>query len=222
MAILIPTIIGLALLDALNPFSIAALVYLLGASRPIRDGLLFSAGTYFSYLLGGLLLLAGWQSVLNLVAPIFPWWSLAALEIVGGTGLLLIGVWLWKKSQSGTAFAPPRGLGWFSILAFAVTSTIADLSSAIPYFGAVNVLLLEGSLSYLDRALYLALYCVFYCSPLIVMVGARVFFHQQSDAMFFAVRTGVDWAFSKLTAPVTSIAGIIVLLDGVRRLWFIL
>ncbi len=221
MAILIPTIISLALLDALNPFSIAALVYLLGALRPIRNGLLFTAGTYFAYLVGGLLLLAGWQSVVNLVAPLLPWWSLAALEFVGGIGLVLVGVWLWQKYQAGTTFAPPKDLGWFAILAFAVTSTVADLTSALPYFGAVNVLLLEGSLSYPQRALYLALYCLFYCSPLIVMVGGRAFFHHRSDAIFSAVRTGVDWAFSKLTAPVALVAGVVLLLDGFRRLWFV-
>jgi hypothetical protein len=52
MAILFTTIGGLALLDALNPFSIAALVYLLGTSRPIRNGVLFTGATYVAYLLG--------------------------------------------------------------------------------------------------------------------------------------------------------------------------
>lgn len=219
MAILLTTIGGLALLDALNPFSIAALVYLLGTSRPIRNGVLFTGATYVAYLLGGLLLLAGWQSLINLVAPILPWWSLAVVELVAGMALLGAGIWLWSRSRTGARFGVPQDLGWLAIVLFGVSSTFADLTTAVPYFGAVNVLLLDPHLYWFQRALFLAFYCLLYCGPLIVMVGARAFLSHRSDAVFAAVRSGVDWAIAKLTAPVTLIAGGALLVDGSRRLW---
>ncbi len=219
MTITIPSLLGLAIADALNPFSIAALVYLLGTPRSLINGLIFTAGTYLTYLAGGLLLLAGWQSLVALVAPLLPWWSLGVLEALGGLALLIGGIWLWNSSQAGVTLTPPADLSGTAVLIFAASSTIADLTSALPYFAAVNVLLLDPVFTMLTRVLAIALYCLVYCAPLLLMIGCQMLFRAQSAAIFQRIRGGVDWALAKLTAPLTTAGGVILLGDGIRRLW---
>jgi hypothetical protein len=179
------------------------------------------AGSPWCAQLGGLLLLAGWQSLISLVAPTLPWWSLAVVELVAGMALLGAGIWLWSRSRTGARFGVPQDLGWLAIVLFGVSSTFADLTTAVPYFGAVNVLLLDPNLYWFQRALFLAFYCLLYCGPLIVMVGARAFLSHRSDAVFAAVRSGVDWAIAKLSAPIILIAGLGLLVDGSWRLSFV-
>jgi lysylphosphatidylglycerol synthetase-like protein (DUF2156 family) len=219
LTITIPSLLGLAIADALNPFSIAALVYLLGTPRSLINGLIFTAGTYLTYLAGGLLLLAGWQSLVALVAPLLPWWSLGVLEALGGLALLIGGIWLWNSSRAGVTLTPPPDWSGTAVLIFAASSTIADLTSALPYFAAVNVLLLDPVLTMLTRVLAIALYCLVYCAPLLLMIGCQMLFRAQSAAIFQRIRGGVDWALAKLTAPLTTAGGVILLGDGIRRLW---
>jgi hypothetical protein len=221
LAIVISTVVGLALVDALNPFSIAALVYLLGTSQPIANALIFTGGTYLVYFFGGVLVMTGWQALVDRVSPLLPWWSLGVLELALGTGLALLGVVLWRQARSAGGFAPPPDLGWAAILVFAVSSTVADLTSALPYFGAINVIAVSEDFDQFASLATIAFYCLIYCLPLITLAAVRALFQARSDAIFVRVRAGVDWILARLLGPATLVAGVLLVVDGVRRLWIL-
>ncbi|MCG9917427.1 MAG: GAP family protein [Phenylobacterium sp.] len=91
----IAALLGLAFLDAMNPFSIAAMVFLLSTDRPVLWGLVFLVGTFAVYLFGGVVLLEGWLVVLRTFLPSLPGWAPGGLEMLAGglaSALVLAGI----------------------------------------------------------------------------------------------------------------------------------
>jgi hypothetical protein len=81
--------------------------------------------------------------------------------------------------------------------------------------------LMISALLYEHRvALALGLYCTLYCAPLFAMVVLTAVLSSRADALFGHVRMGVDWALARLLAPITSMAGIALIVDGLSRLYF--
>ena len=214
---LLAVLSGLALVDALNPFTIAAQAYLLGTPRPMRRSLAFLVGTYATYLAGGVVLLFGWSTLLARVLPLLPFWGIPAGEALLGAGAFGFGVWSLRKSAAGTPFAPPSDLSVQATLGFAVASTVADLTSALPYFGAISQIA-DASLGVWSTSLALGWYNLLYCAPLIALVVARASLSEKASALFFGrMRCAIDWAFAKLLPWLLILAGAGFVFDGIRR-----
>jgi hypothetical protein len=136
------TLIGLGIVDALNPFSIGAMIYLLATPRPVANGTVFIAGTLLVYLLCGVALMEGWALVLKNLLPLVSYWlEILALSIAG---ILCLGmaVELYRKSGSGWKQEAPTApsLALSGIFLFAFVSTLSDLTTAVPYIAAANTI----------------------------------------------------------------------------------
>mgnify|MGYP002777027269 CR=1 FL=1 len=209
---------GLALVDALNPFTIAAQAYLLGTPQPMRRSLAFLVGTYATYLAGGVVLLLGWSAFLVRVLPMLPDWLIPAGEALLGVGAFGFGVWSLRKAAAGTPFAPPSDLSVRATLGFAVASTVADLTSALPYFGAISQIA-DARLGDWASGLALYWYNLLYCAPLTALVVARASLSEEASALFFGrMRRAIDWAFGKLLPWLLILAGAGFVFDGICRL----
>lgn len=215
---LLAVLTGLALADSLNPFTVASQAYLLGTPRPMRRSLAFLAGTYATYFAGGVLLLEGWTILLRRVLPLVPAWGYGAGEMALGAVLAGFAVWSWRRAAGGSPVTPPAGLGVGATLAFAVASTGADLTSALPYFAAVSRIAAEVP-GWGARLGLLAWYNLLYVSPLILLVAVRALLSPEASERFFGrARAAIDWAFARLLPPLLLVAGIALLVDGARRL----
>lgn len=216
---LLAMVSGLALVDALNPFTIAAQAYLLGTPRPLRRSITFLIGTYLTYLAGGVVLLLGWSAFLLQVVPLLASWAIPAGEVLLGLGTLGFGIWSLRQAASGTPFTPPSDLSVRATLGFAVASTIADLTSALPYFVAVSQIR-PARVGGLQTALMLSWYNLLYCAPLIALVAGRMSLGEAASAKFFGrTRSAIDWAFAKLLPPLLMVAGAVLVIDGLRRMF---
>lgn len=214
---LLGSVSGLALLDSLNPFTIAAQAYLLGTSRPMPRSLAFLAGTYVTYVLGGVVLLAGVAALMTWAALFLPSWTLGVAELVLAVALVIFGVEAAQRAKAGSPIVPPADLGIGAALALAVVSSAADLPSALPLFAATSLIAVEGLPWSADLAL-LAGYGLLYCAPLIALVLVRAVLRARSDAAFQAIRDALDWAFAKLLPPAMFLCSVALCVDGVRRL----
>lgn len=217
-AALLGVLTALALADSLNPFTVASQAYLLGTPRPMRRSLAFLVGTYAAYFAGGVLLLAGWTVLLRRVLPLVPAWGFAAGELVLGAALTGFAAWSWRRARGGSPVTPPRSLGVGATLAFAVASTAADLTSALPYFAAVSRIAAEVQGWGAGLGL-LAWYNLLYVSPLLLLVAARALLSPAASERFFGrARAAIDWAFARLLPPLLLLGGAALLVDGARRL----
>lgn len=212
------TLAGLALLDALNPFSIAAMAFLLSTDRPMQRGLTFVLATFAVYLLGGVVLLEGWLVVLRTLLPSLPGWVPGSLGMLAGAIAVAAAVYTWKRAAEGKTAPSPSNLSLPATLGFAVVSTGSDLLTAAPYFAAASQIAAAGN-DGLVRYGWLALYNFIYAAPLIAMLALRLALGERAEPVLARVRGAVAWTFAKLLPPILALAGVALVGDGAVRLW---
>ncbi len=210
-------LIGLALVDALNPFSIAAQAFLLSTGRPVARGLAFVLGTFAVYLLCGVVLLEGWLVLLHSLLPALPPWVPGGLEIGAGIAALAAGIYTWRQAAQGKSTPSPSNLSLLATTAFAVVSTLSDMPTAIPYFAAASQIAASDG-GALTRYSWLLIYNLIYVAPLVAMLALRVGLGDGTAAILGRVRTSVDWTVAKLLPPLLVLAGVALLGDGALRL----
>jgi cytochrome c biogenesis protein CcdA len=153
------SIVGTALIDALNPTAIVVTIGLLLTPNPKRRTVAFLCGVFCTYLsLGaGLLLLLG-PRVADLIHTLRNGTARTAAEVLIGLSIVGVGMvhWFRRRDPAGVAIPRVRGLrnlGVGGAFAFGATATMLDAPTAFPYLGALGLLANdEGS-----RALHLVL-----------------------------------------------------------------
>jgi hypothetical protein len=187
---------ALALLDALNPFSIAAQAYLLGTPRPMARSIAFLLGTFATYFAAGLLLVGGANAIVERVLPRLPAWLFASAELALGIACIAGAVYL-RRSAAGGLSSTPKSLGAGAAVVFAVVATATDVPTALPYFAAAGSIA-SSSASAWTQAGWLALYNVLYVSPMAALIALRAFGGSRVDGVFGAVQRAIDWSFAWL------------------------
>jgi hypothetical protein len=199
--------LGLALTDAMNPFTVASLAVLLTLNRPYARGAIFVGVTFAVYLVFAVLLAEGFTAAVTAVLPMLPVWAPAALLF--GFALLCIGfaIHLWLKTganETGVSLAAALTLPGTAV--FAIASTLTDAPTAVPLFAAVAQLpqVAEGRVS---QYLWLVAYTVIYVAPLLLLLGLRRTLGSGADAALTRVAAAVNWSFKRLLPPVLVLAG---------------
>lgn len=209
---------GLAIVDSLNPFTVAAQAYLLGTANPMRRSFAFLAATFVTYFIGGILLLAGLSVFVERVVPLIPAWGFGAGELALAALLGGFAFYAGKMAKEGKPVTPPSDLGIGATIVFAVGSTASDVPTAIPYFAAASSIATENA-GWGHDLLLLTGYNLLYCAPLIGLVLARATLSEaNSGKLFGKLRAGIDWAFIKLLPLLLAAGAAALVFDGVRRL----
>jgi hypothetical protein len=177
---LIFSMLGLGMIDALNPYTIAVLLILLPLVNAKWHASLFIWGTYLTYVGVAILLYFG---VIQLLRTMLGEWLLTHQTIVGFIQLIcaffsIIGLAWWMihwYQNVRLAVGPPELARkpkvllspWF-IFGMAILSTLYDSPSAIPLFWFLGILT-----QYAVQATYavplLIVYCFIYISPMILL-----------------------------------------------------
>jgi hypothetical protein len=210
--------LGLAIADALNPFSIAAMVYLLATDRAVARGLVFVLGTLAIYIPFGILLVEGWTAVLASLLPLMPVWLIAGLLIAAGVVGIAIALWMITRAISSSATMPLSDkLTLKATALFAMGSTLADAPTAFPFFAAAGQVHLLADARVGQYALVLV-YCLIYVAPLLLLLGLRVWLGDRSLAALDRVKSAVDWSFRHLLPPLLVLIGAWLIWLGAERL----
>lgn len=209
-------LLGVAIVDALNPFSIAAMAVLLTMNCPTALGSAFIIGTTLVYFAFGAALLEGWAALSGNLLPILPVWTRGALEVGAGVASLVAAVHVTRQAGEA-ADTPVVGVSVAAAALFGVASTLSDLPTAVPYFAAAG--LIPGlAETRTGRYAWLAAYNVVYVAPLIAMLAVRNALGDAGAGVIDKLRRGVGWSFATLLPPLLAILGFLLLLDGTLRL----
>ena len=200
---------GLAFLDSLNPFSIAAMAIVISKTPSLPRGLVFIVGTFLAYHLGGVLILNGWAAALKSLVPLITpqitvvGWTVSALAAMGGA------IYLWTKaSRAATKSpAPDSPAALMGIFGFALMSTASDLPTAIPFFGAAP-LILATKPSVLGVVAWLGFYCLVYVGPLLLLLCLKLFGGARLEPLLLKINKAMDWLTGRLTPPLLIILGV--------------
>lgn len=164
------SIIGLALLDSLNPSLFVTQFYLLTTERPLPRILSYIAGVIVINLGAGLLVLAGFQVVFaELISQISSslWWT---LELLVGIGLIVVGLWMRRKKTTSAAVQQPRSLRPIHTFLLGMAITLQEVTTAAPYLVAIERIS-QAELPTLNNLLMLVVYNAIYVAPLLAVVG---------------------------------------------------
>lgn len=132
------SLLGLALLDSINPSALAVTIFLLLQGRSyVPRVLTYVSAVFLSYLGIGVLLMLGLGSVWEYVdGP-------AAYAVQGVAGALLLGYAVFapsRKPRADTKPRKPRSMGLAAIFLLGLTITVVEFSTAFPYLGALAIL----------------------------------------------------------------------------------
>jgi cytochrome c biogenesis protein CcdA len=131
---LIASIIGIALVDSLNPSLFIAQFYLLTTPRPTTRILSYIAGLLLVNYVGGLLILGGLRTVISeFVSGISPG-TLLGGQIVLGLAILAFGLWFKAKPAELGEAQKPRSLQPIHTFVLGMGVMVNELTTALPYF----------------------------------------------------------------------------------------
>jgi cytochrome c biogenesis protein CcdA len=170
-AALLAGVAGLALLDALNPATIAGVALLLLApmAHPTRAAAGFVAGAYLTVLGLGTVVYVGADTAADAAGSGLVWvrrtaFSVAAIALaVAGLRRL--------RPRIRPAVTVPRWVNPLTAAALGVLMTGADLPNAFPYFLAIERIV-SADISTVHAVLILSGYALVYCLPCLLLLIA--------------------------------------------------
>jgi cytochrome c biogenesis protein CcdA len=193
-------VFGLAFLDSLNPFSIAACVVVIAGQQSLARGLAFITATFLVYFLGGIALVSGWVEAAAAMRPWIKPWMAIAFWLALALGSFVGAVILWRRpaATESKEAKPPTTAALVGVFLFALSSTLSDLPTALPYFGAIPIMVATET-NFLGLLAWLAFYSLIYVSPLIVLLYFRQMAHKQFEPLVGSINRSMDWAIRRLT-----------------------
>lgn len=213
MLSLLAIIVPLAVLDSLNPITIAVHVYLLGTPEPKTRTTTFVVGVFLAYFFGGLLLALGLGSILEYVSNFSDkTWRL--VEAAVGLGLLGFGWYMRGGNSKKEEPAHPTSMSPLSSfwLGFAVTAS--DLPTAIPYIAAIERML-QANLSYLALVGSVALYNFVYLIPLIALFLIYLLLGEKGVATLQNITAFITRWSPIVLVVFCVVAGVVLLIDSI-------
>ena len=192
MQALVLLVLGIALVDGLNPSTIAPALLLAVRGRGVILVALFTLGVFLPSLGAGALVVLGPGRWLLDLLPEIGAHTKHLLEIGAGVALAALAVVLWihrGRVASGMSREPPGGAaGAFGLGAGII---LAELPTAFPYFAALAAI--AGSSASLHGQLELvALFNVAFVLPLLVILGVRLVAGPRAEHVLEVVRSALS------------------------------
>ncbi len=203
-------LLGLALLDSLNPSALAVTIFLLlQGNSYVPRVLTYVSAVFLSYLGIGVLLMLGLGSLWGYVE------GPAAYAMQGAVGALLLGYALLAPSKPRERSKPrkPRSMGLAALFALGVTVTVVEVSTAFPYLGAI-ALLTNADLAAGQWLPILVGYNVVFVLPPLLLLTAYVAFGERIRDRLERLRERFEGGSRETLLWIAGIAGFLLLADA--------
>lgn len=224
-------VVGLALVDCLNPTTIGAMALLLTLVKKVQHSLLFLASTFVTYYIGGLALYFGIDRYFSLLliwindryaAPLYTSKIVLGILLFGisfGGLIRRIKMRCTKRGQE-TAATPEPGASAsvlpvhpLGLFIFGVGTTLNDLPTAFPLLALIGKLT-EARLSLDVFLLILFLYVLIYVMPLIVLYAVYQKTREKTQRIGTWLQKSIVWFNRNLLPPIMMAAGAWIIYDG--------
>ena len=216
MTSILPAVLSLAAIDAINPASITGAICLARERRAARLRM-FVLASYSTYLLFGLALAFGPAAALRSGLADTPSLFGPTIEVAAGGLLVWVGVRIWRQRASvaapDTPETPSRRWSGFPL---GVLTTLADLPTATPLFVATALIAQTGAKAWADVG-DLALYNVVCISPLLIVALAQRSAAREAGTRTRRSRTLLAWT-PAVVAGFCVAGGAVVGCEGVAAL----
>ena len=211
MSVLLLSLLGLALLDSLNPSALAVTIYLLLAGRPFAGKVLAYVGAVFSsYLVLGALIMLGLGSVWGYLE------SPTAYAVQGVIGAALLGypIFAPSKTREGRAgVRRPKSWSLGAVFLLGVTVTVVEFSTAFPYLGAI-ALMTNAELSIVEWLPILVVYNAIFVLPPLFLLASYSLLGPRLEERFEKLRERFAKGSRETMLWIMGIVGFLLLADS--------
>ena len=203
-------VVGIAVVDSINPTTIGPALVLTVSKRPVLAVLEFAAGFFVVNLLGGLLLLLGPGELLLTLLPHPGPHAKHVLEVVGGLVLLVAGAVLWIARARLAAtrideggLAQRRGPAFWSGAGIA----LAELPTAFPYFAAIAAIVAADP-GFVTRIVLVVVFNAVFLAPVLAIAISIRMFPSVHGKVLDPLRRWLTREWPRLLASIVAAAGL--------------
>lgn len=214
---LLMSLIGIALVDSLNPSLFIAQFYLLTTPQPIPRLLSYIVGIVLVNVSGGMLLLGGVQPLVTTMLSTISEDTFKSVQLVVGLASVGFGMWMTTTTVRTSEVKKPRSLQPRHAFVLGMVVMLNEITTALPYFVAIERIV-QAQLSGLNNMLALMLYNVVFSAPLFVFVALFVMFRQRFAAQLNRITQVIQQWTPRVIKYGALLFGVIVTSDAVAYL----
>lgn len=230
MVTIILSLLGWAILDSLNPSTIATMILLMPMVKKRSHAWLYIGTTFLIYYLFGIFSFLGANRYLipffsRMIDRLYSY--LGWIEVLAAAAMLLSSLrmifyvlkkWKLREPLPDLVGRTARYVTPLSLIALACVSTLADLPTALPYGAFIATLVAMKDITTLE-IVFLLFYCFIYILPMalvyFVFIRLNTARYERLQTTFKRVMNAVG----SILLPLLLIGfGIWLLLDGTKRL----
>ena len=216
MKALVFLVLGIALVDGLNPSTIAPALVLAVRRRGVLLVSLFTLGVFVPSLAAGVLVVVGpGQALIDLV-PHVGAHAKHLIEIGAGVALAALAwiLWIHRGRVAGTVSREPPG-GAAGAAGLGAGIMLAELPTAVPYFAALAAIV-RSSAALVTQLELVALFNLAFILPLLAILGVRLLAGPRSERLLQLTRGALDrYVGVVLPCAVALLAAVLVILGVV-------
>jgi cytochrome c biogenesis protein CcdA len=213
---LLASIMGIAVLDSLNPSLFLAQFFLLTTPKPTARITAFILGVLLVYFIGGLLILGGARvliaSLFTEISNVIPATVLYSLQL--GLGALMVGFgWRMKTDQPLGEARKPRSLGLMAAFGFGMVVIVNEITTALPYFVAIERIA-QAQLDLSLNIVSLVLYNLVFVLPLFAFLGLFLAYRERFSSQLERISAGVHHWIPRIFKAALLIVGVLLMVDA--------
>lgn len=210
------SVLGLALVDSLNPSIILMTLFLLSTPRPVPRTASYIAAVYLTNLTLGLLVYFGLGAALTLLIERLTsstdWW-IYALQFCAALGMLAA-AYILRPAGEDAPSQPPRSIHPRATFLLGIGATFVEFTTAAPYLGSI-ALLTKADIPAMQALLTLALYNVVYVGIPLSLLGLYLLRRERAERIFGIIRERTRRWVNILLRVLLAAGGLILLVDVV-------
>ena len=210
-------LLGLALLDSINPSALAMTLYLVTAGARTGKVLTYIGAVFATYFTIGLLLMLGLTSLLSTFQGIFESTAAYVVQAIIGAAMLIYSFSPNKLEADGVETKAPRSGSFAAMFLLGVTITAAEFPTAFPYLGAIGILN-SLELPFLSWLALLLSYNLIFVAPPLLLFGAYRVFGSRYKAWFERYEKRLKHGARETMLWIVGSVGFLLLADALRRL----
>ena len=219
-------VLGLALVDSINPSALVMTLYLLTRAAPPSRVVAYIAGIFGTYLAAGVLLMLGLDTLLESFRDAFESPAVYAVQGVLGAGMLVYSLVPRSRPAArprrrfGNAFGNASTTALTATVALGMTVTLLELPTAFPYLGAV-ALLANAGLPVAQWLPVLVVYNVIFVLPPVALLVGHLLAGRRLGPRYERLRERLQHGARETMLWILGVVGFLLLADSLRFLGFL-
>jgi len=213
-----PTIpvLGLAVIDSLNPSALAMTLWLLSRPGAVPRVIAYVGGILAAYLLLGIALMLGLGAAMRAFGEVFDHPVALAIQFALGLGLLLYSIFAPKVGAAPVEPPPPKVGGLVGMVLLGMIITAVELVTALPYLAATTLMTLTRLLAVQWLSLLLVYNAIFVAPPLLLL-GLHVLLGRHLGDRYPRWRMTIQRGAREATLWIVAIVGVALSGDAIGR-----